>query len=106
MRFCGEVGYGESTETAPGVWENTIVEHQYRGDVNRSIKREQEGEKVHDDLKMNNSISVLADEYAYSHFFAIKYVVWQGQRWKVSAVQVTPPRLILNIGGLYNGPTP
>lgn len=106
MRFCGEVGYGESTETAPGVWENVITERQYRGDVNRSIKREQEGENLHDDLKMNNAISVLADEYAYNHFFAIKYVVWQGQRWKVSAAEVKPPRLILNIGGLYHGPTP
>ena len=106
MRFAGNVGYGESTETAPGVWENTITERTYRGDVNRNIKKDDEGETLHDDLRINNAISVLADDYAYQHFFAIKYVIWQGQRWKVSSVEVKTPRLILNMGGLYNGPTP
>lgn len=106
MRFCGAVGYGESAEGAAGVTETVITEKTYRGDVIRNIKKDDPGEQLHDELRVNNAISVLADDYAYSHFFAIKYVVWQGQRWKVSSVEVKDHRLIMNIGGVYNGPTP
>lgn len=106
MRFYGEVGYGDTSETAPGVWEPVIVEYPYRGDVIRNIKRLEQGETLNDDVAVNNAISVVADEYANQHFFNIKYVMWQGVRWKVTAVEVKPPRLVLNIGEVYNGPTP
>lgn len=107
MRFCGEVGYGESTETAPGVWEDVITDVKtYRGDVNRLVKRDVPAETLNDNLVVNNEINVLADEFAYSNFSKIKYVEWLGVRWNVTAVRVQQPRLILNIGDVYNGPTP
>lgn len=108
MRFYGEVGYGESTETpsGSGVWEYAITEVAYRGDVIRNTRRLESGEGLNDDLTVNNSISIVADEYANEHFFNIKYVVWQGIRWVVSSVEVRSPRLILSLGGVYNGPTP
>lgn len=106
MRFFGEVGYGESTETSPGVWEFVITERNYRGDVVRNTRRLESGETLNDNILVNNSISIVADDHANEHFFKIKYVVWQGIRWTVSSVEVKPPRLILNLGGVYNGPTP
>lgn len=106
MRFCGKIGYGESTETAPGVHENLIEERTYRGDVVRDIKRDEPGQNLNDDLVINNSISIVADRYANEHYHLIKYVEWQGHRWTVSAVEVKPPRLLLSIGRVYNGPTP
>lgn len=106
MRFYGEVGYGESTETSPGVWKDVITEFVYRGDVIRNTRRLESGEHLNDDLSVNNAISIVADEQANEHFFKIKYVVWQGTRWKVSSVEVKTPRLILYLGGVYNGPTP
>lgn len=108
MRFFGEVGYGESTETSPGsgVWEDVITEQAYRGDVVRDIRRLDSGQQLNDDLTVNNSISIVADEFANEHFFNIRYVVWQDEKWKVSSVEVRPPRLILSLGGVYNGPTP
>lgn len=107
MRFCGKIGYGESAETAPGVHTNVIVEERtYRGDVVRDIKRDEPGQNLNDDLVVNNSISIVADKYAREHYFLIKYVEWEGVRWTVSAVEVKPPRLLLSIGRVYNGPTP
>lgn len=106
MRFYGEIGYGESTETSPGVWVDVITERPYRGDVIRNTRKLDSGEQLNNDISVNNSISVVADEYVDQHFFEIKYVVWQGQRWVVTSVEVRSPRLILNLGGLYNGPTP
>ena len=48
----------------------------------------------------------MADSYAEENFFAIKYVRWMGARWVVTNVEVRRPRLILNLGEVYNGPTP
>lgn len=108
MRFFGEVGYGEPTETSPGsgVWADAITEVTYSGDVVRNSRRLEEGIGLNEDLTVNNSISIVADEYANKHFFKIKYVKWQDIRWTVVSVEVKSPRLILNLGGLYNGPTP
>ncbi len=106
MRFYGVVGYGESTETSEGVYEDVITEVTYRGDVIRDTGRLQESQNLNDDLLVNNSISIVADEYAITHKVHIKYVEWEGERWVVSSVESKPPRLILTLGRVYNGPTP
>lgn len=107
-RFRGKVGYGIAVETAPGsgVMEDRITEHVYSGDVIRLSKQRDAGEKVLDDISVNNSISIVADAYANDHFMRIKYVEWAGVRWTVTSVEPKRPRLILNLGSVYNGPTP
>jgi len=106
-KFSGKVGYGPTTvETAPGVWNEVIVERDYVGDILRNTRKLQSGESVNDDLSVDNSISIVADAYANEHFFAIRYVLWAGARWVVSNVEVQSPRLLLRLGGVYNGPTP
>ena len=105
-KFYGVIGYGESVEVSPGVWADDIVEYTYFGDVVRNTRRLQEGENLNDNLSVNNSISIVADAYANNHFYNMKYIFWQGTKWKISEVDVQPPRLILRLGGVYNGPTP
>lgn len=107
MRFCGEVGYGELIEDPAdsGVWVDNITEVEYYGDVIRNTRRLNNGEKVNDDLSVDNSISIIADDYAVAHFFKIKYVRWEGVLWTVTSVEVKSPRLILSLGEVYNGPT-
>lgn len=104
-KFYGEIGYGESIETVPGVWEDVITERKYYGDVLRNTRSLQSGEKVNNDISVNNSISIVADPYAHEHFFAMRYIRWAGTLWIVSNVEVQRPRLILRLGGVYNGPT-
>jgi len=104
-KFFGVVGYGHTVETAPGVWTETVTERQYYGDVLRNARLLQEGQSVNDDLSVQNSISIVADAYANEHFFAIRYVRWAGAVWTVTTVEVSRPRLILRLGGIYNGPT-
>lgn len=102
-KFYGKIGYGETVETRPGVWQDVIVEKDAYGDVLRNSRSLREGEKVNDDLSVGNSISIVADAYANEHFFAIRFVEWQGALWKVSNVDVERPRLVLRLGGVYNG---
>lgn len=103
-RFYGEIGYGESVETSPGVWEDRVVEFPYYGDVIRDTRTLEEGTGLNQDISVGNSISVVADRRAVDHFHMIKYVRWAGTLWTVTSVEVESPRLTLRLGGVYNGP--
>lgn len=102
-KFFGFVGYVETVETSPGVWEEVACERSYYGDVIRNVRRIEKGLAANDDIDVDNLISIVADAYALNHFFAIRYVQWMGTLWKVTRVEVQRPRLILTIGGVYNG---
>ena len=104
-RFSGKVGYIENQQTAPGVWKSVVTERHYYGDVNRAVRKLENGSDINDNIVINNEISIVADPYAQTHFFAIRYVEWQGVKWKVSNTEVLTPRLILTIGGMWNGET-
>lgn len=104
-RYFGRIGYGETVESAPGVWIDAIIERSYFGDVVRNSRKLAEGENLNNDLSVSNSISIVADAYANEHFFAIRYVEWAGVLWTVSTVEVESPRLLLRLGEVYNGPT-
>jgi hypothetical protein len=106
VRFHGKVGYGETVETSPGVWEDVIVERTAIGDVVRASRAQTEGENVNQTLSLGNSISILADAYASEHVLELRYVTWQGVRWSVTDVAVERPRLVLTLGEVYNGPPP
>lgn len=101
-RYYGAIGYAHSVQTAPGVYSEEITEYKYYGDVIRNLRRLSNGEHLNDDLSISNSLSIVADAYAYENFFAIRYAEWSGTIWKVTSVQVQRPRLILELGGLYH----
>lgn len=106
-RFYGVVGYGEPKETPPnsGIYVDKIKEVKYFGDVVRDTSRLVPGDQLNDDINVNNNISIVADEYAILNFSLIKYVGWSGVLWTVTSVESKPPRLILSLGKVYNGPT-
>lgn len=107
VRFRGAIGYASDSVTAPGVHKEAITEVSYFGDVTRALGRlEPSTEQVNDNLGINNAISVLADAFANENIAAMRYVSWNGSRWKITSVEVRRPRLILSIGELWNGSTP
>lgn len=103
-RFHGRVGYGVSVEDVPGVYVDDILERHYYGDLVRNSRNLSEGDSLNQDISVSNSISIVADPYAYAHFFAIRYVIWGGVYWTVREVEVQYPRLLLSLGEVYNGP--
>lgn len=102
-KFYGNIGYAISKETAPGVWVEDMVEHKYSGDVYRNTRKLQSGNQVNDSIDISNEISILSDPFANENFHSMRYVTYMGAKWKVSSVEVRYPRLILTVGGLYNG---
>lgn len=105
-RFYGAVGYIQEVETAPDVYVNKPIELMYKGELLRNYHRLENGLDINDDVTISNNISILADPYANNHMHAIRYVKWRGTAWKVLNVDASqPPRLILSLGGVYNGET-
>nr|DAY91653.1 MAG TPA: hypothetical protein [Caudoviricetes sp.] len=104
-KFYGCIGFAVTAETRPGVWEEEIQEKNYFGDVIRNTKRYQTGEGLNDDINIANEISIVADPFANENFHTMRYIEFMGTKWKINSVEVQYPRLILSIGGVYNGET-
>lgn len=103
-RFSGLVGYAfEDVETEPDVFETKHVEKRMSGQILRkSFNKFGASDQKFDDKVLENQISVLGSEYAYTNFTNMRYVKYLGQKWKITSVEVAKPRLILNVGGIYN----
>lgn len=103
-RFFGEVGYAIPHVNEYGVDSPIIEKRKYYGDILKLGTRWQDTEHLNDNIVVQHRISILADPYAIEHFPYIKYVEWLGTRWDVKSVDVEYPRLVLTLGGVYNGP--
>lgn len=103
-RFFGIVGYGVPGEFVDGVWSDSITERAFSGELLSETRSLTPTENVNDDIQVNNRISIVADAFLLSNFLNIKYVEWAGSLWTVTSVTVERPRLILSLGGVYDGP--
>ena len=101
-KWYGVIGFAETVETVPGVWEDRITERPYFGDLNRNSRRLQTANQLNDDINVSNEISIVADPFAMNNFHSMRYVEFMGAKWKVSNVDVQYPRLNLSVGGVYN----
>lgn len=102
-KWYGLIGFAETVEISPGVYEEEITEHQYYGDVVRDTRRLQNSNQLNDNVNISNNISIIADPFANNNFHSIRYIEYMGAKWKVESVEVQYPRLVLTIGGVYNG---
>lgn len=103
MKFSGIVGYGIQSETAPGIYQERIVERKYIGDVIQTAWHSQAAaQTLNDNPSLNVQIEIVADGFAWKHYGQIRYVVYENSKWKVSAIQLRRPKIILNFGSLYN----
>lgn len=108
MKFSGRVGFWiNDVETKPGVYKSRTIEKPYTGDVLKNVRNFQSAEnQVNDNLRVNNRLSIISDLYMQKNWASIKYVLWNGVKWKVSSVDVgSYPRVVLELGGVYNGKT-
>lgn len=102
-KYYGQIGFAESVESAPGVYIEKIVERNYYGELVRNSRRLQSANQLNDNINISNEISIVADPYADKNFHMMRYIEFMGTKWKISNVEVQPPRLILTAGGVWNG---
>lgn len=102
-KWYGKVGYVETAEVEPGTWEEQEAERSYYGELVRNSSKFQTSGGVNDDRDVSVELSIIADPYLDLHFNSIRYVEFMGVKWKVNTVEPKYPRLILSLGGEYNG---
>lgn len=103
-KWFGNIGFSETVESAPGVWTEETASRSYYGDLIRNTRRLQTpGDRLNDNIEISNEISIVSDPYAYENFQKIRYAEFMNTKWKVTSVDVQYPRLILTLGGVYNG---
>lgn len=103
MKYYGKIGYCITTETKPGVWEETYVEKSFFGEQLNTKSKWQTSSHLNDNIVISNQLSIVADPFAQQNFYNIRYIEYKGCKWKVEAVEIQYPRLILTVGGVYNG---
>ena len=102
-KWFGKIGYAETVETEAGLWEEQITERSYYGDVLTSRWMRQTSNKVNSDINLSNRISIIADPFAIQNCSSMIYIEYVGAKWRILDIEIAYPRLILTIGGVYNG---
>lgn len=102
-KFWGKITFAKQVENKPGVWKDEITTREYYGDLTRNVLKNQDTNQVNSNLNISNEISIVADSFANENFYSMRYVEFMGAKWKISNIEVKYPRLILTIGGVYNG---
>lgn len=102
-KFYGKIGFALQKETAPGVWTEDYDESRsYKGDITHRRHNWGSTANLNDDMDISMTVSILGDTYAFAHFPSIRYIVWDGVRYKVSGAIMYRPRIELSIGGVFN----
>lgn len=104
-KWYGVVGFADNVEVEPGFYEDTIIEKPYYGDVTSSRWKRQSSGDINDNIAISNQISIVADPYAVKHCSKMVYATYMDTKWKITDVEPQYPRLILSIGGVWNGNT-
>ena len=102
-KFWGKITFAKQVENKPGVCKDEITTREYYGDLTRNVLKNQDTNQVNSNLNISNEISIVADSFANENFYSMRYVEFMGAKWKISNIEVKYPRLILTIGGVYNG---
>lgn len=102
-KFAGLVGYATQEETVPGVWSPVEKPVMMKGDVISQSSSVQNDGKVNSDITLNHRVSLIGDAYAFENYYNLKWIEINGRKWEISSVELRRPRLIVTVGGLYNG---
>lgn len=102
-KFAGLVGYVTQEESVPGVWSPVDKPRMMKGDVIRQSSSTRDGDKINGDVTLSHRVSLLGDAYAFDNYYNIRWIDMDGARWKVTSIEIQRPRIIVTLGGLWNG---
>ena len=74
-KWYGKIGYADTVETEPGLWEEQIIERDYYGDLIRNRWMQQTpSDGINDNVRIATNLRIIAaDTYAMCHFSKMIY---------------------------------
>ena len=106
MRYSGKLGVAQQTEVRPGIWEETITEHDVIGELEQRSETLEQGDSIHPRYVTTTSVSLLARAVGPRDNSDLRYLTHAGTRWQTRSIVSQPPNIVLYLGEEYNGPTP
>lgn len=107
MKLTGIAGFEldqVEREDMPSVFESKVVTKKFRGELLSQTWRNQNSDKsTNDNLLNNNRISLVINKFFMSNIANLKYVEYNGVKWKVESFDIKAPRINITLGGVYNG---
>lgn len=104
MRYCGKIGYVVTVDDdTTGICASSTVEKVAKGDVLTNHLRVTDGVNINPDITISNRLSIVSEPFLLNNFQNIRYATWRGTKWAVESVEIALPRVILSLGGVYNG---
>lgn len=104
MRYCGKIGYVVTVDDdTTGIPISSTVEKVAKGDVLTNHLRVTDGVNINPDITISNRLSIVSEPFLLNNFQNIRYATWRGTKWAVESVEIALPRVILSLGGVYNG---
>lgn len=100
-KYYGNIGFATQVESAPGIWEDSIEERPYKGDVLQSSRRWDPSENINDNFAIGNRFSIVSDVFLYSHIPSLRYLEYMGTKFKITSATIERPRVDISVGGVY-----
>lgn len=101
-KFKGLIGYGVETEVSPGVFRDQIVSKKHSGEMLKVHIKHTPNDLV-TATTLSNTISIIPNRFMLQHYGEIRFVVLGGSKWSIASISYEPPRIVLTLGGVYNG---
>ena len=101
-KCSGVIGYALAGETQPGVWAEGITENKYIGEIVKDNRRIIDQGEVNGSINISNNISIVSNRFMLDNMEYMRYLTFNNSKWKISSVEIKPPRIIITLGGLYN----
>lgn len=101
-KCSGVIGYALAGETRPGVWEEGITTKPYIGNIVKDTRRIVDQGEINGSININNNISIVSNSFMLENLEYMRYLTLNKSKWKISSVDIVPPRIIITLGGIYN----
>lgn len=108
-KYSGHLGLLlPEVETVPGVWKpSEVKEVKVKGNtLNQSKNYNAIDTGTNDTISVSKRISIVASSDLIQNTGYIRYASYLGSLWKIVEISYERPRLILTLGGLWNGSVP
>lgn len=108
MKYIGEIGYYDSESVIDGIYKKEIKSQSIKCEIiELKIDKKDASQEYqrYQDSGINIIIKFIPNKVIIKKMNSgdLLYITLNGTKWKISSISYNRPKILLTIGGLYNG---